>query len=117
MNVSEGYKFKYHQISWYNSDSYISNMQTMATLGGSALDYFVCATSKTPYEVLNDIRFNALALNINQWLVPLASSYTQSGSTTSTGGAPTKSEGEITSEETIKTRDGDKNENTTSKVE
>jgi hypothetical protein len=118
MNVSEGYKFKYHQISWYNRDSYISNMQTMATLGGSALDYFVCATSKTPYEVLNDIRFNALALNINQWLVPLASSYTQSGSTTSsTGGAPTKSEDEITSEETIKTRDGDKNGNTTSKVE
>lgn len=116
MNVSEGYKFKYHQISWYNRDSYISNMQTMATLGGSALDYFVCATSKTPYEVLNDIRFNALALNINQWLVPLASSYTQS-STASTGGAPTKSEGEITSEETIKTRDGGKNENTTSKVE
>jgi len=118
MNISEGYKFKYHQMTWYNRDSYISNMQSMATLGGNALDYFVCVTAKTPYEVLNDIRFNALALNINQWLIPLQSSYTQSSSATSNkGGAPTKSDDEITSEETIATRDGEKNEGTTSKVE
>lgn len=118
MNISEGYKFKYHQMTWYNRDSYISNMQGAATLGYNPLDYFVCVSNKTPYEVLNDLRFNSLALNINQWLVPLQSSYTQSGNATSDkGGAPTKSEGEITSEETIKTRDGDKNENTTSKVE
>lgn len=118
MNINEGYKFKYHQMTWYNRDSYITNMQSMATLGGNALDYFVCVTGKTPYEVLNDIRFNALALNINQWLVPLQSSYTQSGNATNNkGGAPTKSEDEITSTETIETRDGDKNANTTSKVE
>lgn len=117
-NISEGYIFKFHQISWYNRDTYISNMQGMATLGGNAIDYFVCATGKTPYEVLNDVRFNALALNINQWLVPLSSSYTKSKDDGSdTGGAPTKSDGEITSEETIATRDGNKNENTTSKVE
>lgn len=114
-NVSDGYKFKYHQMTWYNRDSYVSNMQSMATLGGNALDYFVCATAKTPYEVINDLRFNALALNINQWLTPLQSSYTQSSS--NTGGAPTKSDDEITSEETIATRDGEKNEGSTSKVE
>lgn len=117
-NMSEGYKFKFHQITWYNRDSYIANMQGMATLGGNSLDYFVCATGKTPYEVINDVRFNALALNINQWLIPLASSYTQSANSTSNkAGAPIKDEGEITSEETIATRDNEKNENTTSKVE
>ena len=116
MNVGESYKFKFHQITWYNRDSYITNMQSMATLGGNALDYFVCVTGKTPYEVLNDIRFNALALNINQWLVPLQSSYTQSSSTSESGGAPTKDEGDL-SEEGLKTRDGGKNEGTTSEVE
>ena len=116
-NISDGYKFKYHQMTWYNRDSYVSNMQNVATLGGNALDYFVCASAKTPYEVLNDIRFNALALNINQWLVPLQSSYTQSSSATSNeGGAPKKDEGEL-SDEGLKTRDGEKNEGTTSEVE
>lgn len=108
-NISEGYKFSFHQISWYNRDSYISMMKDMATLGGNALDYFVCATGKTPYEVINDIRFNALVLNINQWLTPLQSSYTQSSS--STGGAPTKPEDEL-SEEGAATRSGDKNAGT-----
>lgn len=108
-NISEGYKFSFHQISWYNRDSYISMMKDMATLGGNALDYFICVTRKTPYEVINDIRFNALVLNINQWLTPLQSSYTQSSS--STGGAPTKPEDEL-SEEGAATRSGDKNAGT-----
>ena len=115
-NISEGYKFTYHQITWYNRDSYISMMKDMATLGGNALDYFVCVTNKTPYEVINDLRFNSLALNINQWLIPLASSYTQSGNVSDKGGAPKKSDDEITSEETIATRDGEKNEGTQSEV-
>ena len=109
-NISEGYKFSFHQITWYNRDSYVTMMKEMATLGGNALDYFVCATRKTPYEVINDLRFNAMALNINQWLTPLQSSYTQSGSS-NTGGAPTKPEDEL-SEEGAATRSGDKNAGT-----
>ena len=66
--------------------------------------------------LINDIRFNAMVLNINQWLTPLQSSYTQSGSS-NTGGAPKKNDDEITSEETIATRDGEKNEGSTSQVE
>ena len=87
----------------------ISNMKDMATLGGNAIDYFVCATGKTPYEVINDVRFNAMSLNINQWLVPLSSTYTQSSSSTSNDvGRPTKNEDDLT-EEGAATRDGDKN--------
>ena len=114
-NISEGYKFSFHQISWYNRDSYITMLKEAATLGGNALDYFVCVSNKTPYEVINDLRFNAIVLNINQWLTPLQSSYTQSSSS-NTGGAPTKKEDEL-SEEGLATRDGEKNKGTTSKVE
>lgn len=113
-NISEGYIFSFHQITWYNRDSYTTMMKDMATLGGSALDYFVCVTCKTPYEVINDLRFNSMVLNINQWLTPLQSSYTQSSSDNS--GAPTKGDDEI-SDEGLKTRDGNKNQGTTSKVE
>lgn len=109
-NISEGYKFSFHQITWYNRDSYTTMMKEMATLGGNALDYFVCVTRKTPYEVINDLRFNAMVLNINQWLTPLQSTYTQSSEST-TGGAPTKSEDEL-SEEGVATRSGDKNAGT-----
>ena len=113
-NINEGYKLSFHQITWYNRESYTTMMKDAATLGGNALDYFICVTGKTPYEVINDLRFNALALNINQWLTPLQSSYTQSGS--SEGGAPTKDEGDL-KDSGIATRDGEKNAGTTSKVE
>lgn len=115
-NISEGYTFSFHQITWYNRDTYINALKEMATLGGYSLDYFVCVTGKTPYAVLNDLRFNAMVLNINQWLTPLQSSYTQSSNSKGQTGAPTKKESEITSEETIATRDKEKNKNTTSKV-
>lgn len=116
-NISEGYKFRFHQITWYNRDSYISNMRDMATLGGNAIDYFVCVTGKTPYEVINDVRFNHTVLKLNQWLTPLASSFTQSTSSSNKGGAPTKTDDEITSTETINTRDGNKNEGSDTSVQ
>lgn len=114
MNISKGYILRIHHITWYNRDTYIGFLKEAATLGDNPVDYFVCATGKTPYEVINNVRFNATALNVNQWLIPLSSTYTQSGD--SEGGAPTKSEDEITSEETIATRDGNKNAGTTAKV-
>ena len=114
MNISEGYLLRIHHITWYNRDTYIGFLKECATLGDNPTDYIVCATGKTPYEVINNVRFNATALNINQWLVPLSSTYTQSGD--SEGGAPTKSEDEITSEETVATRDGNKNAGTSADV-
>ena len=107
-NISEGYKFRFHQISWYNRESYTNMMKDMATLGGNPIDYFVCVTGKTPYEVINDVKFNATVLNINQWLVPLTSSYTQSGKTANSTGAPKKKDDELT-EEGVNTRDKNKN--------
>lgn len=109
-NISEGYKFSFHQISWYNRESYISTLKEMFAFGANQLDYLVCATGKTPYEVINDLRFNAEVLNINQWLTAPQSSYTQS-STSNTGGAPTKKEDDL-SEEGVATRSGDKNAGT-----
>ena len=113
-NISEGYKLSFHQITWYNRDSYVTMKKDAATLGGDALDYFVCASCKTPYEVINDLRFNSIVLNINQWLTPLQSSYTQSSS--GEGGAPTKDEDDLT-ESGAETRAGEKNKGTTSKVQ
>ena len=112
-NISKGYRFKFYQITWYNRSDYISNMKDAATLGGDPLGYFVCSGNKTPYDVINEVRFNSSVLKLNQWLTPLESSYTQSGS--SQNGAPTKSEGDLT-DEGIDTRDGNKNDGTTSKV-
>ena len=114
MNISEGYKLRIHHITWYNRDTYIGFLKECATLGDNPTDYIVCATGKTPYEVINNVRFNATVLNINQWLVPLSSTYTKSGN--DKGGAPTKSEEEITSEETVATRDGNKNAGTSADV-
>lgn len=115
MNISEGYRLKIHQIAWYNRDTYVSMIKELATFGGGAMDYIICVTGKTPYEVINDARFNAEALNINQWLIPLDSSYTQSSSTTSEGGAPTKPDDQL-SDEGLKTRDDNKNSGTSSEV-
>lgn len=106
-NISEGYMFKFHQITWYNREQYVSQMKDMATLGGSAIDYFVCATCKTPYEVINDVRFNATVLNLNQWLTPLQSTYTQSSKV----GRPTSNEDDLTADG-LATRDGNKNAET-----
>lgn len=114
MNISEGYMLRIHHITWYNRDTYIGFLKEAATLGDNPVDYLVCSTGKTPYEVINNVRFNATVLNINQWLTPLSSTYTQSGN--NEGGAPTKSEDEITSEETISTRDGNKNSGTSANV-
>lgn len=114
MNISEGYLLRIHHITWYNRDTYIGFLKEAATLGDNPVDYFVCSTGKTPYEVINNVRFNATVLNVNQWLIPLSSTYTQSGDGES--GAPTKSEDEITSEETVATRDGNKNAGTSANV-
>lgn len=107
-NISEGYKFSFYQITWYNRDSYITMLKEAATLGGDPMAYFVCVYSMTPYEVINNMRFNSEVLNIHQWLKPLTSSYTQSSDT---GGAPTKNEDDLT-EEGAATRSGDKNAET-----
>ena len=113
-NISEGYKFSFHQISWYNRDSYIKNLKELFAFGAGQLDYIVCATGKTPYEVINDLRFNYEVLNINQWLITPQSAYTQSSS--DSPGAPKKDEGELT-DSGIATRDGDKNTGTNIDVE
>ena len=110
MNISEGYIFKIHHITWYNRDEYINLLKESATLGDNPTDYFVCVTGKTPYEVINNVRFNAMSLNINQWLVPLSSSYTQSA-TDDTGGRPQSDEVDLTPEGEA-TRNGDKNAGT-----
>lgn len=107
-NISKGYMFKIHQITWYNRDEYIALLKELATLGGSSLDYMVCVSGKTPYEVINDVRFNAMSLNLNQWLIPLSSTYTQSSNEV---GRPESADGDL-SEEGTATRDGNKNEGT-----
>ena len=70
------------------------------------MDY-LCAMGDTPYIAYNKLRFEAVVLNVQQFMVPLQSTYTQSGS--DTGGAPIKDETEL-SPEGQATRDSGKND-------
>ena len=84
-------------------------MKDAATLGGSAMDYLT-SLGDTPYSAICKLQFES-AIGIKSLMVPLQSSYTQSSSSSDTGGAPQKSEDDL-SESGASTRDGDKNANT-----
>lgn len=106
-NISEGYRIKIHKISWLNREDYQKEMETLATLGGSAMD-MLTSHGDTPYEALQKLNFEN-ALGIKSLMIPLRTSYTQSSN--STGGAPQKDETEL-SPEGAATRDGEKNQGT-----
>lgn len=64
----------------------------MATLGGSALD-FTSAVDGSPFRVMNKLRFEN-AIGIKDLMIPLSTSYTQSGN--DEGGRPQTSDDELT---------------------
>lgn len=107
--ISDGYYFRFHEITWYNRDEYISSMKDAATLGGSALDYLTSIMGN-PYDAYCKLTFEN-AIGIKNIMIPLSSSYTQSSSSSDSGGAPQKSEDDL-SESGVATRDGDKNSGT-----
>lgn len=99
-NVSEGYTLRFHRCTWYSADEYITRMQNIATLGGSAMD--LLTVEKTPYEAYQQIQFENM-LGIKDLLRPLSTSYTQSG-TSDEGGRPKNDDDDLT-EEGVETRE------------
>ena len=105
-NISEGFQLQIFDETQYNRQDFINEKKEAASLGSSKMDY-LCAMGDTPYIAYNKLRFEAVVLNVQQFMVPLQSTYTQSGS--DTGGAPTKDETEL-SPEGQATRDSGKND-------
>lgn len=105
-NGYDGYIFSFHRQTWYNRDDYINSLKESATLGNNPLLYLT-ALGQTPYEVECGLRMS-IQSGIRDLLVPLKTTYTDSGNI---GGAPTKSDDEL-SPEGISSRENDKGEKT-----
>ncbi|MEM4995008.1 hypothetical protein WKH56_20800 [Priestia sp. SB1] len=108
-NFTTNYKFKvkFLDITFFNEDEVFNKYKDAATLGlptkialGASLGLSPSDMSSLTY-LENDI------LNLNETLVPLQSSHTQSGKSNE-GGAPVKSDNDIT-ESGQKTRDNEGN--------
>lgn len=80
-NISDGYVFEWHRITWYNEDEYINRQRDIACVGGSAMR-LLTATGLTPFNAYNKIVFED-AINLKNRLQPLNTSYTISGSNVS----------------------------------
>ena len=79
----------------YNKQDFINEKKDLATLGGSALD-FTSAVDGSPFKVMNKLRFEN-AIGIKNYMVPLSTSYTQSGETGEVGqGRPQTPDDELT---------------------
>lgn len=106
-NIADNMNFEFHRVTWYNEEEYIGALKDAATLGDAVLPYF-SALHGSDYKALCSIQFEN-ELGLKQTLIPLSTSFTQSGDGSS--GAPTKSEDDL-SDSGIKTRDGEKNQGT-----
>lgn len=105
LNISEGYKFEIHKITWYNQEEYQTTKKDILSFGGSVLDYLT-ACGDSPYIAFQKLNFEN-TIGIKSLMVPLQTSYTTSGSS-SEGGRP-KSNVDDLSEEGLKTKEADKN--------
>lgn len=109
-NIAEGFNLQIFDETQYNRQDFINEKKESASLGGSKTDY-LCAMGDTPYVAYNKLRFEAQVLNIQQFMKPLESTYTQSGS----AGRPTVDETEL-SPSGQATRDSGKNDDKGNKI-
>ena len=109
LNISEDFKFYFHRVTYFNKEDYNNELNKKATLGMPfKLDY--ATVDKSPRSVWN-ATFMEQAMGISDlWDSPLASSYVQSGSSDSTGGAAEKDPDDLESDASVKAKDGGKNE-------
>ena len=108
-NGYDGFILKFHRQTWYNKENYVNSLKESATLGNNPMLYLT-ALDQTPYEVECGLRMS-IGLGIRDYLVPLKTTYTDQSNGSATGGAPTKSDDELTAEG-VSSRDGNKNEGT-----
>lgn len=104
-NISENVHFEFLDLTRYNHDDFVAEKKEAATLGGAKTDYLI-ALGTDPYILKNKLMFEKDVLQIQDYMDPLQTSYTQSDNE---GGAPTKDEGDL-SPEGASTRDSGKNE-------
>lgn len=106
-NIAEGFHLEIFNETQYNRDDFIQEKKESATLGASKTDY-LCSLGSTPAKVYSQLKFEATVLNIQQYMTPLESTYTQSSSDDN-GGRPEMDETEL-SPEGEATRDSGKND-------
>ena len=104
-HITDGVYLQIFDQTQYNRDDFISRYKDSSSFGIGKMDY-MCALGDDPYVAYNKLRFDALVLNINQYAVPLSTSYTQSGKS---DGKPELPEEEL-SDEGLATRESGKNE-------
>ena len=105
-HITDGVHLEIFDQTQYNREEYITRMKDASAFGIGKMDY-MCALGNTPYIAYNKLRFEALALNINQYAIPFNSSYTQSSG--DINGRPTIPEEDLSSEGQA-TRNSGKNE-------
>lgn len=105
-NITEVCAIEIFDLTRYNHDDFVAEKKESATLGGSKMDYMI-SLGDDPLIAINKLRFEIDVLKIEDYLKPLQTSYTQSGS--DEGGRPEKDEGDL-SPEGVSTRDSGKNE-------
>lgn len=111
-NYSQDYIFKFHPITYFSQEEYVNRVKDAATNGLPVAFDYATALGNTPYEVMcATFMENALGIKDGLWK-PLSTSFTQTA--TSEGGAPEKSDDQLT-DEGIATRDSNKNETTKSR--
>jgi hypothetical protein len=96
---------KFHEMTIFNKDKYIERLTNSATLGLPVKGDLITAMGLTPLEMQGAIYFENEILKLHEILIPLSSSYTQSGST----GAPNKDPSQLTVEGQ-KSKDSNKNQ-------
>ena len=104
-HITDGVYLQIFDQTQYNRDDFISRYKDSGSFGIGKMDY-MCALGDDPYVAYNKLRFDAIVLNINQYAVPLSTSYTQSGKS---DGKPELPEEEL-SDEGLATRESGKNE-------
>lgn len=109
-NISPNYIFSFHHIDWFNEEEYLSIKKDELAFGGSLMSYLT-ALGKTPYEAINELRFDN-ALGIKDMMKPLATSYTTTDQAGDDNTGRSEEDGSDLTDEGIDTRDGNKNDGT-----
>ena len=106
-NISENYILSIHHEDWYNQEEYISMKKDELSFGGSFLSYLT-AIGKTPWEAINELRFDQ-KIGIKDLARALATSYTTTDKSGDANTGRSETDGSDLTEEGVATRDGEKN--------
>ena len=103
---SKNYNFNFEilPITWYNKEELIDEYFKGATVGLTKLEFAISLGIKQE-DLINKLAYERGYLDIDSYITPLATSYTQAGES---NGAPSKDESNL-SDSGLKTKDADSN--------